>query len=85
MPTTIWSMPSRTQNRTMTSDTSIPATAPASEPSHRSPVACATTKPDEGAREHHALEAHVEDARLLRDRLAQAGEEERHAGAGRPR
>ena len=38
-----------------------------------------------GAEEHHALEADVEEAGLLRDRLAERCEQQRHAGEDRAR
>ena len=37
-------------------------------------------KSGKGAGQHHALEADVEDARLLGDLLAQPGEKQRHSG-----
>ena len=49
-------------------------------PSQSVAAVVGTEKPDVGAEQHHPLEADVEHAGTLGDRLAERGEHQRHAG-----
>ena len=80
MPTTIWSRPMRTQKTTMKRETRHAGDDGGQEAEPGRPAVVGGVEAGVGAEEHHALEADVEQAGLLRDGLAERREEERHAG-----
>ena len=80
MPMTIWLRPRRMQKQRH-EERDRHAAEPAGEEAE--PEGAGVVGGDEagiGADQHHAFDADVEDAGLLRDLLAEAGQQQRHAG-----
>ena len=63
------------------SETTTLAATPASRPSQTLPVKVATGGRAEGADQHLAFEADVDDARALRPQAGETGEDQRHRRA----
>ena len=63
------------------SETTIVATTPANSPIQTLPLKVAKVAGGEGAGQHLALEADVDDARAFGPKARQAGEDQRHAEA----
>ena len=79
MPITIWFMPRRTQSRAISSAHRDAAKAAGEEAEPERPRLVGRDEAAIGAEQHHALDADVEHAGLLRDLLAEAGQQQRHA------
>ena len=77
MPLTIWSARRWIAKNACTSASRPPASIAASEPDDPAPALVGAVDAEEGAHQHHPLEADVHDAAALGEHAADAGEDER--------
>ena len=80
-PETIWSARSVTEKSAWISASATPATMPISRPMHPRAGDLGAPQPPEGAHQHHALEADVDDAAALGEQPAEGGEQQRRGVA----